>query len=235
MYAKLALRNIRRSLRDYIIYFGFERYTLSFKPEYIESLSSKETDLLECFFLRPFSNPYILPLTIPQAEECLTQLKRLITCNDDTAKQDYGYDLKVKFLLGEFLIFINNLYRKYHNISSDTITSSYSLIYSVINHIHTHLSDELSLELLSSTFYINKFYLCNLFKNVTGTSPNQYIISCRIMKAKELLSQNLPVDSVCSLVGYKNLSHFSRIFKQHTGLSPKQYSKFKQAEDFKRK
>ena len=213
----------------------FERYTLSFKPEYIESLSSKETDLLECFFLRPFSNPYILPLTIPQAEECLTQLKRLITCNDDTAKQDYGYDLKVKFLLGEFLIFINNLYRKYHNISSDTITSSYSLIYSVINHIHTHLSDELSLELLSSTFYINKFYLCNLFKNVTGTSPNQYIISCRIMKAKELLSQNLPVDSVCSLVGYKNLSHFSRIFKQHTGLSPKQYSKFKQAEDFKRK
>ncbi|MFR2690458.1 MAG: helix-turn-helix domain-containing protein [Enterocloster bolteae] len=170
-----------------------------------------------------------------QAEECLTQLKRLITCNDDTAKQDYGYDLKVKFLLGEFLIFINNLYRKYHNISSDTITSSYSLIYSVINHIHTHLSDELSLELLSSTFYINKFYLCNLFKNVTGTSPNQYIISCRIMKAKELLSQNLPVDSVCSLVGYKNLSHFSRIFKQHTGLSPKQYSKFKQAEDFKRK
>ena len=116
----------------------FERYTLSFKPEYIESLSSKETDLLECFFLRPFSNPYILPLTIPQAEECLTQLKRLITCNDDTAKQDYGYDLKVKFLLGEFLIFINNLYRKYHNISSDTITSSYSLIYSVINiSIHT--------------------------------------------------------------------------------------------------
>ena len=87
----------------------FERYTLSFKPEYIESLSSKETDLLECFFLRPFSNPYILPLTIPQAEECLTQLKRLITCNDDTAKQDYGYDLKVKFLLGEFLIFINKI------------------------------------------------------------------------------------------------------------------------------
>ena len=58
------------------------------------------------FFLRPFSNPYILPLTIPQAEECLTQLKRLITCNDDTAKQDYGYDLKVKFLLGNFLFLL---------------------------------------------------------------------------------------------------------------------------------
>ena len=213
----------------------FERYCVSFKPEYIETFSTKETDLLECFFLRPFSNPYILPLTDVQTKECLFHLEQVLACGKDTVKQKYGYDLHVRFVLGEFLIFINNLYRKYHGISSNSATSSYRLIYSVINHIHSHLNDDLSLEHLSSAFYINKYYLCNLFKLVTGTSPNQYIISCRIMKAKELLAQNLPVDSVCNIVGYKNLSHFSRIFKQHTGLSPKQYSKFKQAGDFKQK
>ena len=213
----------------------FERYSVSFKPEYIEALSTKETDLLECFFLRPFSIPYILPLTDGQTRECLFHLERVLSCREDTVKQEYGYDLHVKFVIGELLIFINRLYRKYHGISSNSATASYRLIYSVINHIHSHLSDDLSLENLSSAFYINKYYLCNLFKVVTGTSPNQYIISCRIMKAKELLAQNLPVDSVCNIVGYKNLSHFSRIFKQHTGLSPKQYAKFKQADHLRHK
>jgi AraC-like DNA-binding protein len=35
--------------------------------------------------------------------------------------------------------------------------------------------------------------------------------------------RNYSVDEVCDLVGYNNLSHFSRSFKQHTGHSPKQY------------
>lgn len=210
-----------------------KRYTLFLKLKYIEPLFSKETDLLECFFLKLFLNPYILSLTIPQVEKCLTQLKRLTTYNNDAAKRDYGYDLKIKSLLGEFLIFINNPYWRYHNISFDTITPSYSLTYSVTNHIHTHLSDEPSLELSSFTFYTNKFYLCNFFRNVTDTPPNRYTIGYRIMKAKEFLSQNLSVDSVCGPVGYKNLSHFSRILKQHTDSSPRQYSKFKQAEGFK--
>lgn len=208
----------------------FERFILSFKPEYIESFSSKDTDLLECFFFRPFTNPYILPLAARQAEECLSYMNQIIDCNELSGRQRYGYDLKNKFLLGNFLIFINSIYREYHGFTAQKVQSSYSLIYSIINHIHTHLGDELSLDSLSAAFFMNKYYLCKIFKTVTDFSPSQYIIHCRIMKAKELLSQNISVDTVCSLVGYKNLSHFSRIFKQHTGLSPKQYAKFKQVD-----
>lgn len=212
----------------------FERYTISFKPEYIESLSSKDTDLLECFFFRPFANPYILPLSSVQTGECLSYIMQIADCNELSGKQKYGYDLKNKFLLGNFLIFINSIYREYHGFTSLKVNSSYSLIYSIINHIHTHLGDELSLDTLSAAFFMNKYHLCKVFKMVTDFSPSQYIINCRIMKAKELLSQNVSVDMVCGLVGYKNLSHFSRIFKQHTGLSPKQYAKFKQADIIRR-
>lgn len=210
----------------------YERYVFSFKPEYIQGFSSKETDLLECFFLRSFSNPYVLPLSALEAKECLTYVKQIIAYNEKANSLDYGYDLRNKFLLGELLIFINNLYRTYHGISSNTVNTSYRLIYAVMNHIHTHLDDDLSLDHLSSEFFINKYYLCNLFKTVTGTSPTHYIINCRLLKAKELLALNYSVDSVCTMVGYKNLSHFSRIFKDYVGLSPKQYAKFKQSADF---
>ena len=43
------------------------------------------------------------------------------------------------------------------------------------------------------------------------------------MKAKELLIAGETVDSVCGKAGFGSLSHFSRIFKEKVGQSPKQY------------
>ena len=202
----------------------YDRYVIYFVPEYIQSFSSKETDLLEAFFFRPFPDPQIVSLEPKQAEHFQALLDKICAYQSDDSGKLYGRDLHVKFLLGELLLFVNGVYRKHHNITSNSIASGNSLIYSLINYIHRNLSEDLSLEKLASTFFINKYYLCELFNNVTGTSPNQYIIGCRIMKAKELLSLNLSVETVCDQVGYNNLSHFSRSFKQRTGVSPKKFS-----------
>ena len=51
----------------------------------------------------------------------------------------------------------------------------------------------------------------------------QYLINCRLMKARELLLNGMAVEEVCGRVGYRNLSHFSRAFKSKVGVSPKQY------------
>lgn len=201
-----------------------DRYVIYFKPEYIEALSSKQTDLLECFFFRPFPDGQIIPLDQNRSAELLPQLEKILKCQNVPAKKIYGHDLLLKFLLGELLLFVNSIYREYHNISLDNIHSDYSLIYPIINYIHRNLEEELSLEHLAQNAFINKHYLCALFKNVTGMSPIQYIINCRVLKAKDLLARGISVDEVCSMVGYNNLSHFSRTFKQHTGLSPKKYA-----------
>jgi AraC-type DNA-binding domain-containing proteins len=202
----------------------YDRYVLYFKPEYIESLSSEETDLLECFFFRPFPEPHIIVMQQEEINMFLQLLDKICACQDNCIKHLYGHDLRIKFLLGELLLFINNAYRTYHNIKTDNFTHDYSLIYSLINFIHKNLSEKLSLDKLAQQFFINKYHLCTLFKNVTGVSPNQYIINCRIIRAKELLSKNLSVETVCEITGFNNLSHFSRTFKQHIGCSPKKFS-----------
>ena len=70
-------------------------------------------------------------------------------------------------------------------------------------------------------------YMCrdrfnHVFKDITGYSPNQYLIKIRIDRAKQLLSdENLSVKETAEIVGYTDINYFSRLFKKSTGVSPK--------------
>lgn len=60
------------------------------------------------------------------------------------------------------------------------------------------------------------------FKAVTGTSPLQYLKATRLARAKGfILAQGMPASEAGRRVGYDNPSHFSREFKKHFGVSPR--------------
>ena len=62
------------------------------------------------------------------------------------------------------------------------------------------------------------------FKNATGTTPNEYLQTLRIEKAKKILeNSDEHVSQISWQVGYEDTSSFSRSFKKQTGLSPKRY------------
>jgi AraC-like DNA-binding protein len=198
------------------------RYVLTFQPELIHSLSSPDTDLLECFYFRPFADPFLLPLTGDQAKEITALYERLIEANAGD-RDACGHELLIKFRLGEMLVRVNSLYREKHGVGPDFRGGNSERVYRIINYLHKNYTEEISLDRLAKKFYINKFYLCTLFKSITGLSPAQYLLNCRILKAKNLLLRNYSVGEVCDLSGYNNMSHFSRSFKQRTGMSPKRY------------
>ena len=94
----------------------------------------------------------------------------------------------------------------------------------VIEYIQTHLDSELNLTKLSNIVQISPHYFASLFKQSTGLSPYKYIIQCRLQKAKTLLQQqDLPIVFICQEVGFKNQSHFTRVFRQHFQITPKAY------------
>jgi AraC-like DNA-binding protein len=205
----------------------YNRYVLHFLPEIIAPFSSSDTDLLECFFYRPFKDANILPLPQEMADKVQCLLDRLIEANTHKKepKDSYGHDLNIQFLLGELLIKVNLIYRQMHSIrlKNEQGGNSYGKIYTIINYMNMNYMKNISLDSLAKRFYINKSYLCSLFKDVIGMSPMQYRIHCRVQHAKELLIENHSVNEACDLTGYNNLSHFSRSFKQCTGKSPKQF------------
>ena len=93
-------------------------------------------------------------------------------------------------------------------------------------YIQLHFQEELKLEDVSSYVGFNTTYFSTLFKKETGHNFTDYLTELRINKAKELLCQdNLSIQDVCELVGYRDMKYFSRLFKKLTGISPSDYRK----------
>ena len=51
-----------------------------------------------------------------------------------------------------------------------------------------------------------------------------YVINCRILKARSLLRNGMRVQEVGENVGFRNNEHFIRTFKKLTGTPPKRYA-----------
>ncbi|WP_239457239.1 helix-turn-helix transcriptional regulator [Planococcus versutus] len=124
-------------------------------------------------------------------------------------------------LLGLLFTFINR-----STITQNTRNelSLEDLIGKIKNHIEENHSKSLSLEQLANQFQLTKYELARLFKQVTGISPLQYIIWCRIMTAKRLLqTTQLSIALVAKKVGYKSATQFQAAFKKTTGVTPRSY------------
>ena len=77
---------------------------------------------------------------------------------------------------------------------------------------------------IADAFYMSKYHLCHIFKEGTGFSLMDYVINCRILKARSLLRNGMRVQEVGENVGFRNNEHFIRTFKKLTGTPPKRYA-----------
>lgn len=98
-----------------------------------------------------------------------------------------------------------------------------------IDYIYAYLDRDLSLRNLSNVVQMSPNYFAKLFKQTTGITPHQYVIRCRIERAKDLMRQGkLPLAEIATLVGFVDQSHLNRHFKRWVGVTPITYLKEKQ-------
>lgn len=91
----------------------------------------------------------------------------------------------------------------------------------IVDYIQTHLSDDSGLNELAGMAQISPHYFSQLFKQSTGRSPYQYIIYCRIERARQILSETeFAIAEVAKMVGFVDQSHFHRHFKRLVGITP---------------
>lgn len=94
----------------------------------------------------------------------------------------------------------------------------------VVDYIHSHLEADLSLETLSTLVSMSAHYFAQLFKLSTGVAPHQYVIRCRVERAKTLLAQpDLAIADIAYRVGFAHQSHLNRHFKRLVGTTPGQW------------
>ncbi len=69
-------------------------------------------------------------------------------------------------------------------------------------------------------------YLSHLLSKKYNRSFRDLLLSMRIQKAKELLSSDESVQNIARSIGFNNPNYFSRVFKEHTGQTPREYRRF---------
>ncbi|WP_017317808.1 helix-turn-helix domain-containing protein [Mastigocladopsis repens] len=95
---------------------------------------------------------------------------------------------------------------------------------STLEYINDNLENELTLAQLASVVQMSPYHFARLFKKSTGFTPHQYVMNCRIERAKILLAEKkLSVVEICEYVGFRSPSHFIALFRKHTSMTPKAY------------
>ena len=80
-------------------------------------------------------------------------------------------------------------------------------------------------ELLASLSGVSTMYFRKLFTEIFNVSPMKYVYNLRMEKARALLrSGYFTIGDTAAAVGFTNVYHFSRFFKQCMGISPSQYT-----------
>jgi len=99
-------------------------------------------------------------------------------------------------------------------------------IYRVKEQLLEHLETPPIIKELAVSANMSPSKLKRLFKQVFGNSIFSYYQGFRMQEAARLLKEEkLSVSEVGCQLGFINLSHFSRVFKEHIGMKPKQYSR----------
>lgn len=133
----------------------------------------------------------------------------------------YGKELLNRARIIEIITLLNK------NIEMDTeshnMTHISPAIDDVFTYINHHYQEPLSLDLLATHFYMNKYTLSKMFKDQLMLTVHEYITMKRINTAKLLIKEGALPTKVYLDVGFSNYSTFFRAFKKLEHISPEQF------------
>jgi AraC-like DNA-binding protein len=91
-------------------------------------------------------------------------------------------------------------------------------------YIEAHLAHALSSTELAAAAQTSPAYFARLFRQSTGQTPHQYVIMCRIERAKQLLRETAwPIIEIGHHVGFTDQSYFTAVFRKHVNTTPKAF------------
>ena len=91
-------------------------------------------------------------------------------------------------------------------------------------HIDANIEQRISVEALARLANLSVCYFVRAFKQSVGVTPHDYLIRRRVERTMELLSgTDLPLSEIALAAGFADQSHCARRFRQHVGMSPRDY------------
>lgn len=198
----------------------YERIIIYVLPQFINHYRDDDYNLNYCFERAKLEHSNVLRIPSLEKSKLYQVCLELVHSFHDN---DFAKELYQKILFLEFMIQLNRTALSNHVNFMDSENQNSKLI-QILEYINTHLTEDITIDSLAGTFYLNRFYLMHFFKSETGYTIGNYITEKRLMLAKNLVANGSSITDACYNSGFKNYSTFSRAFKKAYKTVPKNAS-----------
>ena len=166
-----------------------------------------------------------IPAYIPGANEWQKKMLHVIkSLCISGLKQARGCELEWRILLLQFfhIAYTYDVFTDKTPENEDNIVAIQAALLTIQN----HYTDTLQISDLAKAAGFSLEHFCRVFKSITGKTPNEYILSCRMEHAEYLLSHtSYNISEVALACGFNDINYFSKYFKKFHLVTPSQYRK----------
>ncbi len=190
----------------------FERYNINVSANYLDEFQKDVLDAKSLQIIKPSER---------ETEMLTTHLDAL---SEPLPKK---YEQSITHTIVSYIILSLGKWQQSEYIPKITAKNSIPpLLLKVIDYLHEHYSEKLTLEDLAEQFFVSKTALSYGFKKHMDCTLIDFLLSLRITKAKEyLLGTRKSIEEISELCGFSSANYFGLIFKQKENLSPANYRK----------
>ena len=160
--------------------------------------------------------------TLVRADSALQErLKDLLPEIEQTLQNKHFGDTVLRnALFTQFMIYINRIFLRTSSSPDKKTYSSDTQVEQLLKYINRNLSENLSIDQLANRFFFSKYHMMRKFKNETGYTIHNYITSKRLLMARSLISQGMPVMKAAQASGFHDYTTFVRAYKKQFGKAP---------------
>jgi len=197
----------------------FHRYILAVQRNYLENLYVEDRTIRQ-WLPDPGNDSKHFQLNARQLlslQEILSQLEWEIK------RKQPCYTLIVKSLVLQLFARLGRYQFELGEEQAGTYEQK-RLVENILSYMMDHHQKSLSSENLCEQFHTSRSHLFRIFKQNTGVSMNEFLVTYRINMAKDYLQgTELPITEVAASVGFQDISHFCHTFKRLSGMTPSGY------------
>lgn len=189
----------------------YERYTLNFRPELLAE-HGFPAELLSAFTERGLGERNQYHPSEFFGIEPLGVFRQM--CADCAA---FGAEVAVPAHLVSLLCAINGAFLQ--KKESPTAAED-DMGRRIIDYINEHLTEELSLSVISDQIHMSTSQINRVFRKLTGTSVYHYIVSKRLVVAQGMIAKGESATAAGQACGFRDYSSFYRLYKKRFGTAP---------------
>lgn len=163
----------------------------------------------------------ILTPHVAWQEEAIEQIRcahRLFLCGG------VGYECRIRNVLTDFILLLFTHCAEQIFSSAAPGRPEVHRVRQMMDYIAGRYTQPISVGEIAHSALVSERECLRCFRQVTGTSPRQYVMDLRIRRARELLAGSaLTLMEVGEACGFQGQSYFIRLFRRYMGMTPGQY------------